>query len=140
MEWHRAYQRLHEKPDDLPKLAAEYDGMLKAEPTNSALLYLCGRISADRSKSRALFQQALEADPKNPYGHFGLGYDRMAAGDWPAARNYFARAVELSPDEPYFLQSLLIMRLALGEVKAVEQETRELLRKNPLDYSTDGAP
>ena len=137
IEWHRAYQRLHEKPGDLPRLVADYDQMLGAEPTNSALLYLCGRICVDREKSRSLFARAVECDPKNPFAHFGLGYDRMAAGEWSAAKTHLARAVELAPEDVYFVQYLLLVRMALGEGPAVEQEARQTLRKKPRDYQAE---
>lgn len=137
IEWHRAYQRLHEKPADFPKLTAEYDNMLAADPTNSALLYLCGRISTDRTKARDLFNRAIMSDPKNPFAHFALGYDRVAAGDWQAARPYLARAADLSPEDNYFTQYFFMVRLELGEAAAAEQEARDVLRKKPLDYSAE---
>src|SRR5207302_2992843 len=101
------------------------------------LLYLAGRICNDREKARGLFNRSLAADPKNPFAHFALGYDRVSAGDWRGARPYLARAAELSPDDLYFIQYFFMVRLELGETASVEQEARENLRKKPLDYSAE---
>ena len=84
-----------------------------------------------------MFNKALESDPKNPFAHFALGYDRVAIGDWQAARPHLARAAELSPDDSYFTQYFFMVRLALGEAAAAEQDARETLRKKPMDYSAE---
>jgi tetratricopeptide (TPR) repeat protein len=137
IEWHRAYQRLHQKPADYSRLIVDYDQMLAADPTNSALLYLSGRICPDRQKARLLFERAIESDPKNPFPNYAIGYDRVAAGDWQAARPPLARAAELAPDDPYFIQYFHLVRLALGETVAVEKEEREAVRKKQMDYPAE---
>jgi tetratricopeptide (TPR) repeat protein len=137
IEWHRWHQRLHQNPKDQAQLIAEYSAMVEADPTNSALLYLRGRIDPDRPASRQLFQRAAAADPSNAYAFFALGYDRMAAGDWPAARKHLARAVELSPADPGFSSTLFEVRLALGETAEIEKELREHLKQKPLDFTAE---
>jgi len=137
IDLHRAYQHLHENHRELPQLIAEYDALLKAEPTNSALLYLRGRIDPDRSASRRLFQEAAAADPKNPFPAYALGYDRMVTGDWPEARNELAQAVKLAPNDDTFRHTLFVARLALGEASALESEARTELRSEPFKFSAE---
>jgi tetratricopeptide (TPR) repeat protein len=134
IEWHRAYQGLHRNHREQAQLIAAYDALLRAEPTNSALLFLRGRIEPDHARGRQLLQQAAAADPKNAYASFALGYDQMAAGNWQAARPLVSHAVELAPDNPAFLNWLFITRLAAGEAAALQTETREHLRADPLDF------
>jgi predicted Zn-dependent protease len=128
---------LHQNARDQAQLIAEYSAMLQADPTNSALLYLRGRIDPDRPASRQLFERAASADPSNAYAFFALGYDRMAAGDWPAARKQLARAVELLPGDPGFNHTLFEVRLALGETAEIEKEIREHLKQKPLDFEAE---
>lgn len=133
IEWHRAYQSLHENPAELPVLLAEYDVWLQAAPTNSALLYLRGRIESNRAKARDYFERARQADAQNPFPIYALGYDRMAAGDWSAARPLFAQAHELRPQDRSFEHWLNLTRFALGENADIEKEAREKLAANPPD-------
>jgi hypothetical protein len=130
-EWHRAYQNLHEKSSDYRALLARYDALLASSPNDSSLLYLRGRIDADRTTTRDYFNRAAEADSKNPYPLFGLAYDRIMSGDWAAARPLAAKAAKLDPTDTYYEQILLATRLALGEASAIEQECRNQLKREP---------
>ena len=53
IQWHRAYQELRSNRKELPALLAEYDALLKADPENSALLYLRGRLCPSGSHRAA---------------------------------------------------------------------------------------
>jgi tetratricopeptide (TPR) repeat protein len=86
IEWHRVYQGLHGNAHEHAALIAEYSRLLEADPANSALLYLRGRIESDRAVATDYFQRSTKADPNNPFPHFALSYERIAAGDWQAAR------------------------------------------------------
>jgi len=131
--WHRDYQNLCNHPDTRPALVAQYDEWLRNEPTNAALLYLRGRIEADRAAACRYFESAVAGDPQNPFPLFALGYSRMAAGNWAEARPYFARAVELDPAGPGFRNCLVITRFALGEAALIEPEMRKQLAGDPAD-------
>jgi len=48
------YQDLYTARRGDPELAAEYEQMLQADPDNSALLYLCGRICGERTRATEL--------------------------------------------------------------------------------------
>jgi hypothetical protein len=133
MQWHRIYQNLHRTADWYQWLTVIYDGMLKDEPNNSALLYLRGRLTTKPGESTQWFERARAADANNPFPYFAMGYDHVTVGDWAGARPLFARAVELSPNGPGFSQSLFSTRFALEEYDALEKENRALMTKQPLD-------
>lgn len=138
IEWHRAYQTLHDHRSQHAALVTEYDCLLRAEPTNSALLYLRGRLETDRSVARDYFKRAADADPRNAFAEYALAYDRIAAGDWDSAKPLIARAAELKPDESGFARFYFLARLATGEAPALEQEARHTLNLpgHALDYLT----
>ena len=134
VEWHRLYQQLHNHPSSHDALVAEYDARLRADPQNSALLYLRGRIEGNRLVCRGLFERACQADSGNAYAFFGLGFDRMFVADWAGARPLLARACELQPADKGFQHWLLLTRFALGEASAIEQEARQQIAAKPLDF------
>lgn len=135
IEWHRAYQSLKQDRDREARLATEYDALLNAEPENSALLYLRGRVCATRAESRRYFARSAAADPKNAYPLYAQGYDRVAVGDWAGGRDFLQKAVALRPDDVTFAYYLTQARFALGEYNALERELRDQLQRNPLDVT-----
>src|SRR5207302_7700770 len=89
VRWHRVYQSLRADRKRDQRLIGDYDAMLKAEPENSALLYLRGRLSEDPAEGTQFFERACKADEGNPWPLFALGYDRENAGDWKGARELY---------------------------------------------------
>lgn len=135
IQWHRVYQELHDHASDITTLVDQYDKMLAAEPTNSALLYLRGRIEKDRTRARDYFQMSMDSDAKNPFPAYALGYDRMSAADWSGARPLLVRAAQLSPRDRVFGDSLFCARMMLGEASQLEQEERAKLQKDNADFA-----
>ena len=131
--WHRAYQEMVNSPSRHAALIAEYDGLLAAAPTDSGLLYLRGRIDGKRTVTRDLFERSIAADARNPFPIYGLAYDRMAAGDWAAAKSLIQQVLAIDPKNAGYEQLLTMTRLALGEAAAVEQETRDQIKKEPFN-------
>jgi tetratricopeptide (TPR) repeat protein len=131
--WHRSYQSLHENPRDYPALVGQYEAMLSADSTNSALLYLLGRITASPDDRRSLFKRAALMDPRNAYAHFALGYERMLSGDWDGAVTNLDRAVQLDPKDQGFTYWLFLSRRAAGQDVGLEQELRKVLEREPLN-------
>lgn len=134
IQWHRLYQGLRHDADRDAALVAEYDRQLAADPTNSALMYLRGRIAGDRTASREWFERACNADPNNAFPFFARGYDRMALGDWAGARPLLERASTLRPKQTEFGEMFMDARAALGEFTALEKELRQELVTQPLSY------
>jgi len=134
IEWHRTYQQLRPTPPRADRLRAKYAAMQQAEPTNSALLYLNGRIATNRQEAEDLYRRAIDADANNPYPHYALAQDEIARGDWLKARPFLTQAVALSPNEQAFISVLDSTRLALGETSALEAELQARLQKSPLQF------
>jgi tetratricopeptide (TPR) repeat protein len=131
--WHRLFQNLHDRSPELAGMMSEYDSLLRADPTNSALLYLHGRLETNHALARAQFTRAAESDPKNPFASYALGYDRMCAGDWKGARPLLARVVGLSPNDLSFAHVFFVNRIALGEAAVIEAELKKKLARDPVD-------
>jgi tetratricopeptide (TPR) repeat protein len=133
IEWHRVYQGFYQNREHSAALVAEYDALLGNEPTNSAMLYLRGRIEHDRARARQLFEQATAADARNPYPLFAMGFDRMAAADWVEARGFLMRAAELRPGDQSFDHWLFLARVGAGEQDKLEQELRKKIGGDPVN-------
>jgi tetratricopeptide (TPR) repeat protein len=136
IEWHRAYQSIQRDRKREARLASEYDAMLQAEPGNSALLYLRGRVAPDRVEARRYYDRAIAVDGSNAFPHYAIGYERIAAGDWEAARPFVERAVTLRPKDMMFVSYLGLVRLALREFDGLEKDYRARLKQNPGDLFT----
>ena len=137
IEWNRLYQTLHDHPAERADLLRQYEQLLETDPTNSAWLYLRGRLETDRANCRSYFQRAAESDPKNPFPAFALGFDRMAAANWAEARPLLAQAAELKPRDERFGALLFTTRLALGEAPALERELQQKLAREPFNYTAE---
>ena len=135
VQWHRVYQSLRNDRARDAQLAADYSKQLEAEPTNSALMYLRGRVAMSREESRQWFQRAAETDTNNAYAFFALGYDEMSHAEWAKARVCIARAAQLRPEQDDFSHHFALVRLALGEYSELEKELRERIARHPLDYA-----
>lgn len=129
--WHRIHQEM--RLEELPAVVAEYEALLQAEPTNSALLYLRGRLAGKVSETRRYAERAVAADTNNAYAHYLLGSMRGSVGDWAVARDAFAAACAQAPEEEQFQQSFFETRLALAEFAPLDKELRAALVKEPLD-------
>ena len=132
--WHRAFHSLKKDQARDAQLLTEYDVQLQAEPGNSALLYLRGRLTPGRDDAVRYFERAKAADLNNPYPHYALGHDRATRGDWATARPHFAEAARLGTNDLAFAHSFSVARMALAEHDALEQECRETLKREPFSF------
>jgi len=126
---HRAYQDLAGS-NGAKALPAEYDALLKAEPRNSALLYLRGRLVPGIRDSGGWFDRAVEADPKNAYAHFALAYGRASQGRWKEALESSERATGLEPENAPFQDLRFEIRMGLGQLDLLEKELRTRSRED----------
>jgi len=132
-EWHRSYQnvrriQLHEDK----QVRAEYTELLNAEPQNSALLYLRGRIEPDGKAAIDYFKRSIDADPKNPYPRFAEGVELMVAGDLDAALPLVREANRLHPNQPEIHTALQTAELAAGDHKPLEKDIRKAAEGAPF--------
>ncbi len=136
IEWHRSYQDLHLNQADGPELTSLYEGMLQAEPDNSALLYLRGRVSGDHVESQALFKRALKADPENPYPQYALAFDESSLGHWEEAERMLRKVVELRPDDRRFRDDWKTAGIAVGKYDDIKEGYEARLRLDPRDWKS----
>ncbi|MDB6064613.1 MAG: cellulose synthase subunit BcsC [Pedosphaera sp.] len=137
IEWHRAYQEVSSfGSDQSQQIFEEYAQLLKADPTNSDLMYLCGRVCEDRAQSHDFFARAQQAAPANPYPIYAIAYDHAVRGSWQEAKPSLDRVVELLPEDRDFHQLWRITCMALGQYEQAEKEFRDLIRKEPTDWQS----
>ena len=133
IEWHRTYENLLINTNRAG-LAADYDRMLAAEPTNSALLYLRGRLGGSPAEEQDYFNRSLQADRDNPYPAYALAYDSAATGDWASAKRLLDHPIEQQPGNYEFLELWSSACLGLNLTGQLEAVWRRRLQANPADY------
>ena len=134
VEWHRCYQTVRERLDGGKGLVAEYDKLVQAEPDNSALLYLRGRLGAGSEESLRWLDKALAADVRNAYAWMGKAYHHHCRAEFAAAWQAASEARRLDPDNPQLGPMLYDIRFAAGELAALEAEARQAVRDKPEDF------
>ncbi|HVR87126.1 MAG TPA: hypothetical protein VMU54_22565 [Planctomycetota bacterium] len=120
---HRAYQNLlRESPEHT--LEPEYEAALAADPGNSALLYLRGRVVSGIASSLGYFDRAVLADPDNAFAHAAVAHCRCAQGKWTEALAPALRACELDPGNAGFQDLLEDIRISLRQFDVLEKDLR----------------
>jgi tetratricopeptide (TPR) repeat protein len=136
IEWHRAYQNLLLVTNRQP-LIAQYDRMLAAEPADSALLYLRGRLCGNSAEGRDYFNRSLQADADNPYPAFALAYDAASTADWASAKHFMDHVIEQQPGNVEFLALWTLACLGLDQPGLVVQPWRRKLQDDPADFQAE---
>lgn len=131
IEWHRAYQGLFAEGPGWDKLEARYEKLLAAEPANSALMYLLGRVCTDRTRANELFAKSHEADATDPFPLYALGYDRMLMGNWQEAKPLLGQAKALRPADPQFRNEWRMACRGLKQYDEEEADLRAQLKEQP---------
>ncbi len=124
IEWHRMYQEACELQGGEPA-RGEYEAMLAADPHNSALLYLVGRLEPERSKAADYYQRAIDADARNAYPRMALAFDHVSDGDFAGAKSLAGEACRLRPRHAQMADLLYDIRFALNEYEPLEKELRQ---------------
>ena len=135
IQWHRAYQDLRTNAEETKELIREYDAQREAEPGNSALLYLRGRLPGSIRESAPFLERAVAADPGNAFAHYAIGYAHLSRGEWEKAHDAVAEASRAAPDNVEFRHQLLVGRFLAGERESLERDLRRALVESPRDYS-----
>ena len=138
VEWHRFYQELCDEAGAEAELIAKYDSMLAEDPRSSALLYLRGRVEPDSTAAMKYFERASEADASDPHPWRARGYAAAIRGDFAEAKELYAKAAALKPDDWVMESAVMDMRVALGEHKEIEAESKAALGKDPFDAQANG--
>jgi hypothetical protein len=130
--WHRMYQSACQREGLNKELDQRYRQMLQADPNNSALLYLQGRLRPTLRGSLELFQRAIQADEKNGYAQAAIAFCDAAAGDFAAADEKLRKAMELQPDRAELEMRHFDIRFALGDFEALEKELSSQLEEDGI--------
>lgn len=133
--WHRSFQDLS-RGEHRKELIARYDSFLEKEPTNSALLYLRGRIEKDPAKSVQFYDKAIAMDPQNAFAYYALAHKSWAHGDWVRAKPLLARAAALRPQDALFRKMYNVSRSATGDFASLEKDLRYQMAQNPVDLQS----
>ncbi|HEY6228106.1 MAG TPA: tetratricopeptide repeat protein [Verrucomicrobiae bacterium] len=133
IEWHRAYQDLT-KREHRKELFARYDSFLEKDSTNSALLYLRGRLENDNAKAGEFYNKAIESDPQNAFAYYALAYRFWNGGDWIRAKPLLKQAVEIRPDDQSFRKMYYLSQIGSGDIESLQADLRDRVAKNPLDF------
>lgn len=138
IEWHRMYQEVCLLTGREKAMIAEYEKMQAEGPEDSALLYLLGRVVAERNKAEEYYRRAIKADAKNAYPYYAMAFHCTTRGDYSDAEGYAQDACRLKPNHLAMSELLYDIRFALGEYGKLEGELREERGKEPLDLSVQG--
>ncbi len=136
VQWHRRYQSLAEISGHDQGLLERYDGFLKAEPKNAALIYLRARIEPDWDRQGEMYRQAMEADPHLPWPWLARAARSSSAARWAECLSAIKEARERGIDERTISDVALTARLGLGEARKVADECRARLLANVTDWQT----
>ncbi len=134
VQWHRLFQTLAENSGHDAGLVPQYDGYLKADPRNAALIYLRGRIDPDWDRQAEQYRRAIDADPRLPWPWVALATRAAAALRWDECLRDLRKARELRIEEDLIEEASMDARMASGEAKFLVNELRPRLAANAMDF------
>lgn len=106
-----------ENPDDLALMNAE-----------ASLYYKAG----DMVKYKAIINEVISKDPKNPELYYNLGVASKKNGEFEAAEEYYKQALELNPNYPEALINLADLMLSKDDAMIEEMNA---LGTSTADYN-----
>lgn len=130
-EWHRIYQTVCQMTGRGSGLVAEYERLLEANPTNSQLIYLMGRVQPGIRKATPYMDRAIQADGRNPYPYVAKAYLAMAAAAFDEAKRMAEQAHQIAPDILIVKHTRFNARLAGGDFDELEREVRSQVKQIP---------
>ncbi len=135
IEWHRAYQTALKRTQSDAETEALYKTLSAAEPNNSALTYLYGRVVSDHGESVDVFERAVAQENPTGYAANALAYNYMLEGKYPLALDYIDKAVATNPDNPQFAGMRTKILYGLGSFATISKELDEDLTYPFQDYN-----
>ena len=89
--------------------------------------------SGDRARANALYQQVLQAEPRNIDALLGLGAIALNEGHIEDASRYYQRVLELEPRNSY-AQAGLISIVGGADLQASESRLKQLIARDPSAF------
>jgi tetratricopeptide (TPR) repeat protein len=121
------------------KTIAALEPLQASAPDDRAVAYLLG-LALIRDHQAAKGQVVIDRilrDGDSAEAHLLMGAARMAAGEYPAARDDFAQAAALRPDLPGVHAYVGRALMATGDRNAAADAFRRELRSNPTDFDSN---
>jgi Flp pilus assembly protein TadD len=114
--------------------AARYGRILEVDPADAGALSKTGVLkmrAGQRGEAIALFQKAVEKEPRNGEALLYLAGALAATGRSAEALPLFERALAAGQRSSMALNGLGLTRLALGDPRGAAQAFRDSLRLDP---------
>ena len=134
IEWHRAYQHVADLTGERDNMVRQYDSWLAAEPDDSTLLYLRGRLEPLASDSIGWFERALKVDPKNAYARAALANELLTIGKFEEGLATVNAALEANPDLNSALDVRQSLLLATSDFRTLERQAQAAIEEQPLSF------
>ncbi len=135
VEWHRTYQTIRELTGNFDDLVASYDKMLAADPDNSRLLYLRGRLEPLMDKAIAFYERAIVADESNSYAWSAKAWHLLTAGEFAAGIIACDKSLAIRTDRVDVDMTRRALLLAMKQYNSIEQELNQVVKDEPLNVS-----
>lgn len=132
VEWHRAYQDLHE-PSEKHDLERRYRDLHESDPNNPRLAYLYARVCEFPKQALAVLLAAVESSQPSGYACFGLSYFRMLEGDHRSSIEYSEKASRWLPNNQRFHYTKKIALYGLKDFEKLKHWSEERLNLG-LDF------
>ena len=130
--WHRSYTGLKPIASNEPQMAEEYDEHLKQDPDNPTLLYLRGRVSANRADQLRYYHLANEKNPQLGWPGYALAADAANRGDWLEAKRFCDQSQNVLRLDPSFKALRHVIQIANGEAAELVREYQQ--QQSGQDY------
>ena len=89
--------------------------------------------SGDHARAKGLYEQVLQAEPRNMDALLGLGAIALNEGRIEDASRYYQRVLELDPRNPY-AQAGLISIVGGADLPASESRLKQLIARDPSAF------
>ncbi len=132
VELHRMVQDMDGSADRLRALSAQYEAVLKENPSDAGALYLSGRLARDPKDAEARFLKAREADPASPWPMLALGFGHAGRAEWPQAAELMGQFVKVRPQDAAGWDLWFDCELGAGRLEELETSLNARSRSQSL--------
>ncbi|HTB98856.1 MAG TPA: tetratricopeptide repeat protein [Terracidiphilus sp.] len=111
-----------------------YHQILVLDPNSAEADMLAGEAldgMKDNEGSTKMFRAAVQADPKQPNVHFGLGYLLWTQKQYPEAAKEFQAELANDPDHTQSMLYLADSEIQMNHPEGIEALLRKVIRLNP---------
>ncbi len=101
--------------------------------TNSSLFIDATRerLLGDAKKAADLFEQCIQADPRNDAAHFELAQIYCEQNNWQLGKTFAEKALELSPGNSWYKQLLVVIYQNTDQLKDAIKLGKQAVKEDP---------